>query len=127
MLTVCRHITCSTFESTCAARKTLKVPLELPLGDEGTPESANRHVRQRQEPVEADSESPTELGLVGTFQLGLRRGKHRTLWIEDEVEGEIGVFAPVTEVVEPPQSRDARVEDSLATLSVDILAKIAGQ
>ena len=68
----------------------LEVPVELPLRYEDAAEPADRHVRERQQPVEPDSESPAKVRLVVAFKLSLRRRQHRTLRIEDEVEGEIG-------------------------------------
>ena len=105
----------------------LEISLELPLRNEGAAKPPDRHVRKRQQPIEPDSESPSELTLVGALELGLPGGKHGTPRIEDEIQAEIGVLAAVTQGVQSQQSFDARAEDPLAALAVDVLVEIARQ
>ena len=100
---------------------------ESPLGNEGTAEAADRHVRKGQQPIEPGSESAAELCFVGPLKLALCRRQYGALRIADEIECETSPFLAVAQSIEPPDPLDTRVEDTVSALAIDVFVQVARQ
>ena len=105
----------------------LQVAVQAALGHQRGPETLDRHVRQRVEPGEAHAPALAEHPAVVVLQARLRGRQHRALGVVDQVEREPAFGVAVAQRGEPSQGRDARLEDALAALAVDVVLEIAGQ
>ena len=86
----------------------IEVSLEFALGDQDRAEALDRHVGEREEPVEGDAVALAEHALVVGLERFLRRRQRRPLRIVDEVEHEPRLVATIAERVEPLAGRGSR-------------------
>jgi two-component system LytT family response regulator len=100
---------------------------ESALGHQRRPETLDRHVRERQQVVEADPEALAEHAPVVGLERLLGRRQRRALGVVDEIQQETAVAGRVAEFVEALQAADAGGIDALAALRVDVVLEIAGQ
>ena len=104
-----------------------EVALEAALAGEGAGEASDRHVRDREQPVELDAEALAQLAPVARLELrlgGRQRGPDRVV---DEVEDERRARQAVAEAVQRAQGLEAPGEDALAALELDVLGAVAGE
>src|SRR5262245_15623548 len=90
-------------------------------------EPVDRHVRDRQQAVEGDTEAVRQLAAVVGLELLLWRRQVRAHGIVDQVEPERRSRRPVAEAVQQAQDADAALEHSRPALRVDVLRAVARQ
>ena len=76
------------------------VARELPLRDERRSEALDRHVGEREQPIEHDAEMRAKLALVVGFELVLRGWQIGAQGVVDEIERQMPGIGPETQRVE---------------------------
>ena len=88
-------------------------------------EPVDRHVGDREEPVEGDAEALGQFGLIVGLQFVLRWREPGPERVIHQVQDQPAPFLRVTQRVECLQRGDAAIVDSLAALLIHILLEIA--
>ena len=99
----------------------------VPRSTEPVEEAADRHVGEREEPVERDAVVAGEPGLPLALQRGLRAGQEGAGRVADERQAAPRVALAVARGVQPPQRLDRPVEGALAPLGVRVEPAVVGQ
>lgn len=105
----------------------LEIRVELPGGTQGAAKTLNRHVRERVKIVEDDAITLAQFPFVVVLQLLLRGRQKRTGRVVNQIQYQIRAFSSIPQIVELAQGANARVEDPLAPLPIDILFEITGK
>lgn len=107
----------------------LEIRVELPGGTQGAAKTLNRHVRERVKIVEDDAITLAQFPFVVVLQLLLRGRQKRASRVVNQIQYQIRALSlsSIPQIVELAQGADARVEDPLAPLSIDILLEITGK
>ena len=103
------------------------VALRLAVPRQRVGEALDRHVGDRDQPVELDAEELHQLVPVGRLELGLLRRERCAQGVVDEVERERRCGLPVAQPVQPAQRLDAAIEDVPTALLIHVLFGVAGQ
>src|SRR5207253_8537646 len=85
------------------------------------------HVGQCVESVEHDPVARMELALVVRLECALGWRQARALGVVDKIYDESDVLAAISQRVEAVQATNARLEDTLAALPIDVLLEVARQ